>query len=121
MEIQKYKTLLVVPNVNLVNQMYSDFESYGMQNIDSKVRQIYSGQVKLFDNPCSISTWQSIMSFNKKTKDQNILELFDCIIIDESHLAKGQELQKISKLCVNAQYRFGFSGTYPDPQTTGTI
>lgn len=117
LEIQGLKTLLVVPNVNLVNQMYSDFETYNMKDIDSKIRQIYAGQIKVFDNPCTISTWQSIMSFNKKNSKDSILSLYDCIIIDESHLAKGTELASIAKLAENAQYRFGLSGTYPDNQT----
>jgi len=117
MELQDLKMLLVVPNVNLVTQMYKDFESYGMKNADEKIRQIYAGQEKIFNTSCSISTWQTISSYLKKNANTSILENFDCICVDEAQGSKSTELQKIAKLCTNAQYRYGLSGTYPDHQT----
>jgi superfamily II DNA or RNA helicase len=110
MDFIKEKVLLVVPTVNLVTQMYSDFEEYGWENVADKCHMIYGGQKKLFDCPVSISTWQSLSG---KVNDE-IFKLFKVLIIDEAHQAKAKSLSGIAKLCIEAEWRIGCSGTYPE-------
>jgi hypothetical protein len=109
------KILLVVPNIGLVEQMYSDFDSYGHDNLSREVEKLYarySDDFRKHDaKPVLISTYQSII---KKRSD--FFKEFDCVIVDECHGTKSdsKSLQQILKACTNADYRFGFTGTLPD-------
>lgn len=95
------KCLLVVPSQSLVEQFKSDMISYGIQ--EELIGKIYTG-FKEWDKHIVISTWQSLSS------NHNKLQLFQAIIIDETHKAKSIEIKKIlSKSKCN--YRFGFTGT----------
>ncbi len=101
------RMLIVVPTTSLVEQLYGDFMEYGYNCADN-VHKIYSGQSKFFEKPIIISTWQSIY------KEPTIFENFGGLIIDESHGAKAKSLTAISQACINAKYKIGLSGTYPD-------
>lgn len=116
LEYQKKKTLIIVPNLNLIEQMYSDFKNYGW-NVSDKCYRLYSGKEKFFDRAVTISAWQTIYTDKNKVNGNSIFSLFDCLIIDEAHGAKGTSIKGIATKCSNAQYRFGFSGTYPDSST----
>lgn len=97
------KTLIIVPVVSLVHQMYSDFKSYGFDS-DQYCHKIHEG--KDTEKPIVISTWQSIYNQPKKWFDQ-----FDVVIGDEAHLFKAKSLTKIMTMLTKCQYRFGFTGT----------
>lgn len=102
------KVILVVPNVSLVNQMYSDFVDYGWYKAFNHVEKLYSGQKPTFGKDVLITTFQSLMN-----KPKNFFDIYSCIINDEAHSVKSVELQKISKKCSNANFRLGFTGTMP--------
>lgn len=109
------RVLLVVPNVQLVNQMFGDFRDYSSQNgwnIDEHCQKLYSGQSKELFKRVLITTWQS---FSKISKDRvngpKILSLYRGVIADECHLASGKEFQSILEKCGNASYRIGTTGT----------
>jgi superfamily II DNA or RNA helicase len=108
MESKGKKVILIVPRIGLVEQMFSDFESYGWDDIGGKCRMIYGGEKKVFDCLVTVSTWQSIF------RNTKLFEAFDCMIIDEAHEAKGKSLQSIAAACMNARWRIGCSGTYPE-------
>jgi late competence protein required for DNA uptake (superfamily II DNA/RNA helicase) len=74
----KKNCLLVVPNVQLTEQMYSDFKDYGWNNIHEKVSVLYSGQKYDESKPVLISTWQSLQN-----KDQEFFDRFGGLMIDE--------------------------------------
>lgn len=101
-------TILIVPNVSLVNQMYSDFQEYGWNDIDKHVSKLYSGLTPDFTKPMLITTWQSI-----QTKHPEFFKRYDGLILDETHNVRGLEIQNICKKLVNADYRLGFTGTMP--------
>jgi superfamily II DNA or RNA helicase len=101
------KILLLVPNVSLVEQMYSDFKEYGWDNIEEHVDKLYSGQ-KTSDKKVLISTWQSIYK-----RDVNFFNKFGTVVIDECHLSSGQSIKEISEKCTNAKYRIGLTATMP--------
>ena len=53
------KGLLIVPTTSLVEQMFTDFKSYGF-NSDKYCHRQYSGKEKHTNNFLTISTWQSV-------------------------------------------------------------
>lgn len=103
------KVLLVVPNVSLVEQMYSDFIEYGWKDIKDYVDILYSG--KMYTNKrVLVSTWQSIFR-----KGYDFFDQFEALLIDEVHqVGSSKSIQDVSKKCKKADYRLGFTGTLPD-------
>lgn len=106
------KILLVVPSISLTNQMFNDFVEYGWYDAYDYSSILYSGSKKYDKNKrILISTWQSIHK-----KRQEFFEDFDCVIVDETQSAKSNSLKSILQKCVNADYRFGLTGTLPTEQ-----
>lgn len=103
------KTLLIVPNVGLVNQMDDDFKAYGYKD---EIHKVYQGQEKDTDLPITISTWQSLMEMPPRWFEQ-----FEMVICDEAHGSKAKEITKIMNFCTNAYVRFGFTGTLDGTNT----
>ena len=105
------KILLVVPNIDLVEQMYGDFVGYGMHDAYNLIHRQYGGQKGEFDKAILVSTWQSL-----KGKNRGYFKQFRGIIFDEVHGNKNNSLQskKIATNCVNAEYRIGLTGTLPE-------
>ena len=106
------KGLLIVPSLNLVSQMYSDFKSYGY-NVDENCHKIYSGQEKITNKFLIISTYQSLATItnNRSNLDKEYFKNFDFIIVDEAHQGVTQSITGILSACVNAKYRIGTTGT----------
>lgn len=104
------KTLLIVPQISLVNQMYSDFASYskhdGNWNASDECSMIMGGSDKEDLNNITISTWQSIFKMPASWFTQ-----FDCVIVDEAHQAKAASLKSIMEKMNRCNYRFAFTGT----------
>lgn len=106
--IQQYlnkKTLLIVPTVGLVGQMYTDFKDYGFDS-DNNIHMITAGVDKKTDKRITISTWQSIYKMPKKWFDQ-----FDVVLGDEAHLFKAKSLTSIMSKLTDCKYKIGFTGT----------
>lgn len=104
------KAMLIVPNITLVTQIFSDFKDYGWQNIEDEVTMLY-GENKYNTNfrlPVLITTWQSIQK-----KEKVFFEDYDAVIVDEAHQSKSDVLSKILKSCINARYKIGTTGTLP--------
>lgn len=73
------KILLIVPNVSLVNQMYSDFGEYGWDSVATYCSKIFHKSDKIdWDCPIIISTWQSIYK-----KSEKFFEQFEAVLVDE--------------------------------------
>ena len=108
------KTLIVVPTISLVYQMYTDFEGYADKNfeVENFVHKIYGGQEKTSKKPIIISTWQSIYNMSKE-----YFEEFDVIIGDEAHLYKSKSLTGIMTKTTNAAHKIGTTGTLDGTQT----
>jgi superfamily II DNA or RNA helicase len=117
-QLLKYKCkkgLIVVPTTSLVEQLYSDFADYSTANgwnVAENIHKIYQGKEKDSDMPLTISTWQSLYNLPKEHFEQ-----YDFIIGDEAHLFKAQSLTKIVSDCINAEYRFGLTGTLDGTKT----
>ena len=104
------KTLVVVPTVSLVHQMYKDFRDYGY---DQESKLITAGVDKeVIDEDVTITTWQSIYKMPRKWFDQ-----FNVVIGDEAHLFKAKSLTSIMTKLSDCKYRFGFTGTLDGTET----
>jgi len=110
------KTLIIVPTISLVSQMFSDFKEYAKNQpefcVDRVCHPIYSGQEKITNKKIVISTWQSIYKLPKEWFSQ-----FDVVIGDEVHLFKAKSLTSIMSKLENTKYRFGTTGTLDGTQT----
>lgn len=99
------KTLIIVDSLNLLRQMYSDFESYGFDS-EKNVHLVFAKQEKTSKKPIYITTWQSAHNMPKKWFDQ-----FDVVVGDEAHKFKATALKKIMESLTSCEYRFGFTGS----------
>lgn len=105
------KILLIVPNVALTEQMFGDMVDYGWYDALQHVSVVYSGSENIdFSKRIIISTWQSLQK-----KDPIFFDRFQTVIVDECHSLnqKSNAIREILKNCVNADYRFGLTGTVP--------
>ena len=105
------KGLLIVPTTSLVEQMYSDFASYGYDSEEYCHRQ-YAGKDKHTKKFLTITTWQSIYK-----NEADYFEQFDFVLGDEAHQFKAKSLTTILSGCTAAKYRIGTTGTLDGTQT----
>jgi len=105
------KGLLIVPTTSLVEQMYSDFKTYGYDSENNCHRQ-YSGKDKVTDKFLTITTWQSIYK-----NPPEYFEQFDFVLGDEAHQFKAKSLTTIMTGLTKAKYRIGCTGTVDGTQT----
>ena len=103
-----HRAILIVPSVSLVEQMYSDFQDYGWDDLEDHVEMLYSGKKPIFKKEILISTWQSL-----EKEDQEFFEVYDACVVDECHQAKCSVVTRLLKLMHNAEYKIGTSGTLP--------
>ncbi len=114
-ETQNSKILLIVPTIGLVNQMFSDFEDYSSVNgwsVEDHAQKLFYGHEKVLNKNIMIATWQSAIKLSK-----DFFAQFDCVIVDECHLAKNSSLTTILQGCSNAKYRIGLTGTLDGTRT----
>jgi superfamily II DNA or RNA helicase len=116
----KKKTLIIVPTIGLVNQMASDFVSYGYEGV---IHKSTDGLDRSNDIPADIviTTWQSLD--NGKTKMlKPWYQQFEVVFGDEAHGCKAATLVSILAKLENCKYRFGTTGTLDgDPLNETTI
>ena len=106
--IKPYKTLILVPDIQLVQQTYSDFLEYGVDE-DIVTRWTGTHEPNL-DKPVIIANSQILLS---KKQDISILKSVDVLIIDEVHKCKaGNSINSVIRQ-IPAKHRFGFTGTLP--------
>lgn len=114
------RCLIIVPTKDLVDQFYNDIKDYAT-NEDGElehwypvVQRIYSGKTKELENNTDIciSTWQSL----SKIEDDDYLNQFDVIIIDEVHRAKGAVIQSLMLKATEVKYRTGWTGSLDEEQ-----
>jgi superfamily II DNA or RNA helicase len=119
--LKKRRVLLIVPTVNLVNQMIGDFSDYSSENkwnVEEHVHGLYSGQEKDSDKPVLVSTWQSLASIQKNNPRlfKKITENTDVLLCDETHTMKSAATSKLLEAFTTTAYRTGVSGTLDGTQ-----
>lgn len=106
-------SLVIVPTVNLVNQMLRDFADYSKfddeWNAYDNCQIIMGGLEKEFQKQVVISTWQSL----KDLPEDWYINIKN-VIVDEVHGAKAKSIQKIMERLKNCPHRFGLTGTFDD-------
>lgn len=105
------RTLIIVPTISLVSQLFKDFEDYGWDS-NENAHKIIAGATKTTDKQVIISTWQSIYKQPKEWFDK-----FDLVIGDEAHLFKAQSLTSILSKMTSCSHRYGLTGTLDGTQT----
>ena len=101
------KTVVIVPNTQLVEQTAKDFKEYGLNGVSK-----WSGTNPLqADSSIIICNTQILLS---KNTDLTFLEQFDLVLIDECHQlgVRSNENNKIFKYIATYNI-FGFTGTLP--------
>ena len=109
------RTLVIVPNKDLVKQTLEDYILLGLDV------GVYFGDKKEIGKTHTICTWQSLNSMQKRFKDglsPMSLEEFGqdlvAVIVDEVHQAKADVLkQLLSGPFANVPIRWGLTGTIP--------
>jgi len=111
----KRRQIILVPTTSLVEQMYTDFQSYSQNNgwkVSENCSRIYSGHSKENLLPIVISTWQSVYELPKK-----FFENYQVVYGDEAHTFKAKSLTGIMHKMVNTPYRIGTTGTLDGTKT----
>ena len=118
---QGLRTILMVPNISLVNQMYADFTDYcSVSGFDMEAasQKLFSGQPRELSKPLLITTWQSLSKVaGTKGLPSKLLNSYDSVLIDEAHSAKGKEIQNLLSAMTEVPYRIGTTGTQADKVT----
>ena len=124
---EKYgRTLVIVPNKNLVTQTEEDYVNVGLDV------GVYFGDRKELGRTHTICTWQSLNILDKKQLNRprkgakrdgyendvltlaEFLEGVETLIVDEVHQAKAEVLKKLLTLNLkHAPIRWGLTGTIP--------
>jgi superfamily II DNA or RNA helicase len=99
------KTLLIVPTIALVNQMYNDFKDYGY-DVEKNIHCITAGEEKITDKKLVISTWQSL-----QYEEIFFFQPYRIVFGDECHGAKANVLKRIMNMMTSTLVRIGFTGT----------
>lgn len=105
------KTLIIVPSISLVSQLFNDFIDYGW-DAENYCHRVFAGEAKLSDMPVVITTWQSVYKLPKKYFDS-----YTAVIGDECHTFKAKSLTSIMTKLHEAKYRIGFTGTLDGTKT----
>lgn len=110
MEVLEGDVILVVPNITLVNQMFSDFTDYGWETVGDEVCVLYTNAVYNENKRVLITTWQSVYK-----REPQFFERFGAIIVDECHSinSSSSSLRTILEKAKYAQYRIGLTATVP--------
>lgn len=105
---QHMRSLIIVPTGTLVNQLYADFEAYGMPVIADSVHRISydNGSERNSKAPVQISTWQSIQKM-----PASWFSKFGAIFGDEGHQYKSDVLRGIMERATEVPCRFALTGT----------
>ena len=124
---EKYgRTLVIVPNKNLVTQTEEDYINCGLDV------GVYFGDRKELGKTHTICTWQSLNILDKKQLNRprkgakrdgyetdvltlaEFLEGVETLIVDEVHQAKAEVLKKLlTQNLKHAPIRWGLTGTIP--------
>ena len=109
------RTIVIVPNVDLVTQTEEDYINLGLDV------GVYYGKRKELNKTHTICTWQSLEVIQKNFRDgksedslEDFVEGVLAVIVDEAHGAKADILKKmLTGPFRNIPLRWGLTGTIP--------
>lgn len=105
------RTLVIVPTIQLVDQMAKDFYSYGY---DGYIYKLYQSELKveefkdviIEENEVCIGTWQTLCKFPKTFFNQ-----FEVLFGDEVHEYTSKQVSGVIENCTNAKWKVGTTAT----------
>lgn len=118
-KVEQYgRSIVIVPNKDLVKQTYADYVNLGLDV------GVYFGDKKDIGKTHTICTWQSLNSIKKRFREgetdfslQDFAEDVVCVIVDEVHQAKADVLKEmLTKDFAHIPLRWGLTGTIPKAQ-----
>ena len=109
------RTIVIVPNKDLVTQTEADYINLGLDV------GVYFGDRKELGKTHTICTWQSLNILEKRFRDglsdsglHEFAEGVVCVMVDEVHQAKADVLKKLlTGPFANIPIRWGLTGTIP--------
>ena len=109
------RTIVIVPNKDLVTQTEADYINLGLDV------GVYFGDRKEAGRTHTICTWQSLNIMEKRFRDglsdsglHDFAEGVVCVMVDEVHQAKADVLKKLlTGAFSNIPIRWGLTGTIP--------
>lgn len=113
------RTIVIVPNKNLVQQTEEDYRNIGLD-----VGVLY-GDRKEYDCQHTICTWQSLNVLDKKHKDcldnlqmEVFLKNLTAVIVDECHQVKDTNIlhKLMTTVFKDIPIRWGLTGTIPEEE-----
>jgi superfamily II DNA or RNA helicase len=116
LSVEQYgRTIVIVPNKDLVRQTEADYINLGLDV------GVYFGDRKEFGRTHTICTWQSLNVLLKNTQAgtgditiHDFIEDVVCVIVDEVHMAKADALKTLlSGVMSRIPIRWGLTGTVP--------
>ena len=117
---QKYgRTIVIVPNKNLVGQTEEDYRNIGLDV------GVLFGDRKEYNRKHTICTWQSLNVLDKKSKDALdddqlavFLDGLVAVICDEVHSVKNTNVLHtlLTTTFANIPIRWGLTGTIPEEE-----
>ena len=109
---KKLKSMILVPNVQLVEQFYSDLISYGFHK--EQLAKFEGGMTKREQKENDVNT-ASIIIANRQFlfKNEKALPPVDVLICDECHTSLAESSQALISR-IPAEIRVGCSGTIPN-------
>ena len=116
--VEQYgRTIVIVPNKNLVQQTEEDYRNLGLDV------GVLFGDRKEYDATHTICTWQSLNVLDKKHKDcldadqmSVFLKNLTAVIVDECHMVKDTNVlhKLMTTVFKNVPIRWGLTGTIPE-------
>lgn len=122
-KVEKYgRTILIVPNNDLVTQSRDAYEKLGLDV------GVFHGKKKELDKTHTVCTWQSLNVLTKKKKNKEGFEVAEallngliCVIVDEVHQSSASILrQLLTDTFSNIPIRWGLTGTIPKDEAQFT-
>ena len=116
LSVEQYgRTIVIVPNKDLVRQTEADYINLGLDV------GVYFGDRKERGRTHTICTWQSLNVLLKASQAgtgdftiQDFIEDVVCVIVDEVHMAKADALKTLlSGVMSRIPIRWGLTGTVP--------
>lgn len=108
-----FKCLLIVPDLGLVEQTFSDFNNYGVPFLSRKWTG--SNPLDTDRNTAANVIIANLGILQSENSDLSWLENIDLLIIDEVHkVRRGNKVNNILNKHIKTNVRFGFTGTLPE-------
>lgn len=105
------RILIIVPSIQLVEQMYADFQDYSTYPdsswaVHKNCQKVSGNYSKTISSQIVITTWQSLAKMSSY-----VLGDSEVVFVDEVHTVKGKVLTELMQAATSVSIRHGLTGT----------